>query len=129
MKMNDTTISKGGQRDLAAGVLKQAAGDLRRFHNAPSPIERELYLDAYRWVMSDDYAWPFSFPNVCRLLNRVPEDVRQEILGDLSLGTLNQWIRRCHRATRRLSDSITHRFRPSKEARTDTPPSLMQTSY
>jgi len=35
---------------------------LRRFHGATSAIERELYLDAYRWVFSDDCSWPFSFP-------------------------------------------------------------------
>ena len=41
------------RRDLAHGILKQAALDLRRFHGATSAVEREFYLDAYRWVMSD----------------------------------------------------------------------------
>ena len=27
--------------------------------------------------MSDDYAWPFSFPNVCRLLNLIKEAERK----------------------------------------------------
>ena len=63
MKGNDADISDESQRELAAGVLKQAAEDLRRFHGATSKVERELYLDAHSWVMSDDYSWPFSFPN------------------------------------------------------------------
>jgi len=55
------------ERELAAGVLKQAAYELRRFHGATTAVERELYQDAYSWVMSDDSTWPFSFLNVCRL--------------------------------------------------------------
>ena len=59
MKVNDADISGGSHRELAAGVLKQAAQDLRRFHSAKSTVERKLYLDAYSWVVSDDYSWLF----------------------------------------------------------------------
>jgi hypothetical protein len=88
------------QKDLAAGVLKQAAQDLRRFHGATSAIERELYLDAYSWVISDDCSWPFSFLNVCQLLNLAPESLRQELLTDASLGLFSYLARRCGRAAR-----------------------------
>ena len=92
--------SQTNQRDLAAGVLKQAAQDLRRFHGATSAIERELYLDAYRWVISDDCSWPFSFLNVCQLLNLAPESLRQELLTDASLGLFSYLARRSGRAAR-----------------------------
>ena len=88
------------QKDLAAGVLKQAAQDLRRFHGATSAIERELYLDAYRWVISDDCSWPFSFLNVCQLLNLTPDIVRQELVADASGGFFTYWTRRSVRAAR-----------------------------
>ncbi len=88
------------QKDLAAGILKQAAQDLRRFHGATSAIERELYLDAYRWVISDDCSWPFSFLNVCQLLNFAPESLRQELLTDASLGLFSYLARRGGRAAR-----------------------------
>jgi hypothetical protein len=88
------------QKDLATGVLKQAAQDLRRFHGATSAIERELYLDAYRWVISDDCSWPFSFLNVCQLLNLAPESLRQELLTDASLGLFGYLARRGGRAAR-----------------------------
>jgi len=92
--------SATNQKDLAAGVLKQAAQDLRRFHGATSAIERELYLDAYRWVISDDCSWPFSFLNVCQLLNRAPESLRQELLTDAPLGLFSYLARRGGRAAR-----------------------------
>jgi hypothetical protein len=90
------------QKDLAAGVLKQAALDLRRFHGGTSEIERELYLDAYRWIISDDCSWPFSFLNVCQVLDLIPETVREEVLGDLSIDAFGYWSRRCGRAARRF---------------------------
>lgn len=112
---------------VSAGVLKQAAQDLQRFHAATTPVERELYWDAYSRVMSDDYSWPFSFPNVCQLLNRLPEELRQELVGDLSFGRFSQWARRCSRAVRRLSDSLTQRFAPEYNLSTATPARLVQT--
>ena len=105
MKANYTDNYEESQRELAAGVLKQAEQDLRRFHGAPSTIERELYLDAYRWVMSDDCSWPFSFLRVCQSLELIPEDVRPGSIGYPSLGTFSRWVRHCARAVQRLQIS------------------------
>jgi hypothetical protein len=90
------------QKDLASGVLKQATQDLRRFRNPTSGVERELYFDAYHWFASNDYTWPFSFLNVCQLLDLDPEAVREEQLGDLSLGAFSYWTRRGGRAARKF---------------------------
>ena len=98
------------RKDLAAGILKQAALDLRRFHGGASAVERELYLDAHRWVTSDDSSWPFSFINVCQLLNLVPETVREEVLGDLSLGAFGYLVRRSGRAARRFKIGLRNIF-------------------
>jgi hypothetical protein len=102
MKANHIDNYETSQRELAAGVLKQAEQDLRRFHDGASPIERELYLDAYRWVMSDDCSWPFSFLGVCESLQLVPEQVRQDLISQLSIGTFSRWVRRCARGVQRL---------------------------
>src|SRR6267143_1206227 len=100
MKTGEDYISETSQRELASGILKQAAQDLRRFHGATSAIERELYNDAYRWVISDDSSWPFSFLNVCQLLNLTPDMVRQELVADASGGFFTYWTRRSVRAAR-----------------------------
>ena len=106
MKTNNTDGLTVSECELAARVLKHAGQNLRRFHNATSRVERELYYDAYSWVMSDDYSWPLSFPNVCRILNRAPDELRQELVGDLAFGPFGQWARRCGRAARRVLDSL-----------------------
>jgi hypothetical protein len=110
MKTNNADISNESQCELAAGVLKQAAQDLRRFHGATSKIERELYFDAYRWLTIDECSSPFSFVNVCQLLNLAPENVRQELIGDLGSGAFSYWIRRCGRAVGRVRTSFSHAF-------------------
>jgi hypothetical protein len=129
MKANDTNNHESSQRELAAGVLKQAKQDLRRFHDAASAIERELYLDAYRWVMSDDSTWPFSFLPVCQLLNLVPEDVRQDLIGDLSLSTFSRWVRHWARAVQRLQILLASVSRTRRKLKTTEPTTLVQTSH
>jgi hypothetical protein len=109
------------RKDLAAGILKQAALDLRRFHGATSAIEREFYLDAYRWVMSDDCSWPFSFLGVCQLLNLAPETIREDVLGDLSLGPFGYLIRRCGRAARRFKTFLSNIFTNDRTANAAEP--------
>ena len=106
---------------MAAGILKQAGLDLRRFHDATSEIEREFYLDAYRWVTSDDCSWPFSFLNVCQALNLAPETVREEVLGDLSLGAFGYWSRRCGRAARRFKICLSNIFTNERTANATEP--------
>jgi len=100
MNRTEDYTSETGQKELAAGVLKQAAQDLRRFNSATSAVERELYLDAYSWLTSDDSSWPFSFLNVCQLLNLAPESLRQELLSDASLGLFSYLARRGGRTAR-----------------------------
>jgi hypothetical protein len=110
MNAAEDYTSETAQRELAAGILKQAALDLRRFHGATSAVEREFYLDAHRWVMSDDCSWPFSFLNVCQALNLAPETVREGVLGDMSVGAFSYWIRRCGRAARKFQIFLSNTF-------------------
>jgi len=110
MNAADNYQFETSRKDLAAAILKQAGLDLRRFHGATSEIGREFYLDAYRWVISDDCSWPFSFLNVCQVLNLAPETVREEVLGDLSIGAFGYWSRRCGRAARRFKIFLSNIF-------------------
>jgi hypothetical protein len=102
MKTAEDYISETSQRELVSGILQQAAQDLHRFHGATEAIERELYRDAYRWVISGDCSWPFSFLNVCQVLKLAPETLRQDLLGDAPLGLFGYLSRRGARAARSL---------------------------
>jgi len=116
MNVADDQQFETSRKDLAAGILKQAALDLRRFHGASSAVEREFYLDAHRWVTSDDCSWPFSFLNVCQALDLAPGTVREEVLGDLSLGAFGYWSRRCGRAARKFQIFFNNTFTNERAA-------------
>ena len=45
------------ERELALAVLERAVADLRSYHLARSGRRRRLYLEACRWVGSDDREW------------------------------------------------------------------------
>ena len=98
------------EKGLAIGVLKQAAYDLRRYRTATKTADRELYLDAHSWVTAYDSSWPYSFMNVCKLLDLCPEVVRAELLSDASLGSFHYWIRRAGRLSRKLGTSVVRVF-------------------
>ena len=114
MNRAEDYTSETGQKELAAGVLKQAAQDLRRFNSATSAVERELYLDAFSWVTSDDSSWPLSFLNVCHLLDLAPESLRQELLTDASLGLFSYLARRGGRAARSFQIFLNRIFTTSR---------------
>jgi hypothetical protein len=94
------------EKGLAVGVLKQAAYDLRRYRMATKAADQEVYLDAHSWITAYDSSWPYSFMNVCKLLDLCPEVVRAELLADAALGPFHYWIRRAGRLSRKLSSSV-----------------------
>ena len=103
------------EKGLAAGVLKQAAHDLRRFQTATTGVKRELYLDAYSWITADDFSWPYSFVNVCKLLDVWPEAIRTKLFADASLGSFSYWTRRGGRLSRELWASFVRVFGKNRD--------------
>lgn len=70
------------ERALALAVLEQSMEDLRKFRFADRRRQQRLYMEAYRWVMSNDREWPFSFVCLCDQLNLEVEPMRRGLLGD-----------------------------------------------
>ncbi len=102
--------SPAPEKDLALGVLKQAAHDLRRFRSATKGVKRELYVDACDWVTATDFSWPYSFVNVCKLLAVCPQVVRSELFADASLSWFDYWAKRAGQVSRRLHSSFVRIF-------------------
>jgi hypothetical protein len=67
---------------MVLAVLEQAFGDLEKYRFATRRRQQRLYMEAYKWVASDDREWPYSFVNLCESLNISPESVRQQLLGN-----------------------------------------------
>jgi hypothetical protein len=69
------------ERTLVVVVLWQAAVDLQKYRFARRRKQQRLYMQAYRWMASDDRSWPYSFVNLCEVLKLSPECLREELLN------------------------------------------------
>src|SRR5262245_45550658 len=59
--LSDESSEVAPEEVLAIGVLSQGAHDSRRFHLAVDGVERELYLDAFNWIITTDFSRLYSF--------------------------------------------------------------------
>lgn len=70
-----------GENSLALAILQQAIDDLRAHRRATDPHKRRMYSKAYRWVVSDDRSWLYSFVSICELLDVAPQTMRSKLLS------------------------------------------------
>jgi hypothetical protein len=64
------------ERRLAIAVLQDAVDCYQKHLRARDRKARQLFQDAEEWITSEDRAWPFSFENICDLLQINPEYLR-----------------------------------------------------
>lgn len=67
---------------LAAAVLRLAFEDLQKHRGATETRRRRAFREAYVWVKSNERQWPFSFLNVCDMLDLSPQALRAKLLTD-----------------------------------------------
>ncbi len=65
---------------LAYAILARAVMDLRPPDGVRTRAARRAYNDAYRWVLSNDRKYVFSFINTCEFLNFQPYALRRGLL-------------------------------------------------
>lgn len=65
------------ERRLAIAVLQDAVDCYQKHFRARERKARQLFVDAEEWIASEDRSWPFSFDNVCDLLQINPEYLRR----------------------------------------------------
>lgn len=68
------------ERELMVAVVNEAVADVQRYRSAHKPDQRKLYVEACRWLSSDDTSWPFSFASLCATLALSPEGIRDRLL-------------------------------------------------
>jgi hypothetical protein len=96
--------SAGPEYLLAAAVLEDAIDCFQKHCDAQDTKARRLFADAAEWIASDDREWPFSYVNICELLDLHPDYVRTG---------LRSWRERRRQArtpaTRRIADGAPFR--------------------
>jgi hypothetical protein len=71
---------QGPEYLLVIAMLQDAVECFQKYRFATDPNGRALFDDAQEWLTSDDRQWPFSFENVCGILNLDPDYLRSGLL-------------------------------------------------
>lgn len=71
-----------GEHALAAAVLNDAITQYRRHRYAASKKGRNIFQREEKWIFFGDTFWPFSFVNICNLLELAPSAVRAQLLSE-----------------------------------------------
>lgn len=69
------------ERRLIAAMLQDAVECFQKHLFAHDRKKRQLFLDAEQWICSTDRQWPFSFENVCEMLQLDPGYLRKGLLA------------------------------------------------
>jgi hypothetical protein len=65
------------ERRLAIAVLQDAVDCYQKHLFGRDRKARQLFTDAEQWISSEDRSWPFSFENICDLLQINPTYLRR----------------------------------------------------
>ena len=66
-----------GEMALIQSVLEDAIDCFQKQFGAPRFRDYRIAKEAEQWFFTDDYKWPFSFVNICSVLNIDPEYIRR----------------------------------------------------
>ena len=69
------------ERRLVVAVLEDAVECFQKHVRARDQKARQLFLDAEEWIGSEDRTWPFSFENICDLLQINAEYLRRGLIA------------------------------------------------
>lgn len=69
------------ERRLVIAVLQDAVDCFQKHLRARDRKARQLFVDAEEWICSEDRSWPFSFENVCDLLQINAEYLRNGLIS------------------------------------------------
>ena len=62
---------------LILAILQDAVECFQKHLFSRDHKARQLFEDAEAWIVSDDRDWPFSFVNICEIVNVHPEYLRK----------------------------------------------------
>lgn len=76
------------ERTLALAVMNAAIADLLKNRSRRGHDAAKLYREAAQWIGSDDETWPYSFVNLCGLLDLPAAAMRRQLLTEAETAAL-----------------------------------------
>jgi len=67
------------EQELVLAILTDAIDCILKYCDEPVPMRAKLFSDAHDWIFAQDERAPFSFLNICEILNFDPSYLRRGI--------------------------------------------------
>lgn len=77
---------------LAIAVLQLAVVDFCKFGRSLRESEQRVYRKARNWILDSNRDWPYSFANICEVIDVSPENLREALVQG-SLDDHNRTLR------------------------------------
>lgn len=68
------------EQELVLAILTDAVECILKYLDEPLPMRAKLFGEAHNWLFDQDEKDPFSFLNVCEILNLDPSYLRRGIM-------------------------------------------------
>jgi len=94
------------ERALMLAVLEDAIRSFADERRTRSGRRRRPAREAEAWLFADDHAWPFSFVNVCAVLDLSPSAVRTALRAAPTDGRRPLWKLRLRTPPRRRTRRV-----------------------
>ena len=65
------------ERRLMLAVLEDAIDCFQKYAHTDDARGKQIFVEAYEWIMSGDSRWLFSFENICQIVDMNPDYIRQ----------------------------------------------------
>jgi hypothetical protein len=65
-----------GEFELVRATLDDAIHTYRRYAFAKGRRAQRLFREVDEWISAEDWSWPFSFVNICEVLDLDPDYIR-----------------------------------------------------
>jgi hypothetical protein len=77
----------GPEQELMLAILADAIECILKYCDEPVPMRAKLFNEAKEWLFAQDERDPFSFLNVCEVLNLDPDYMRRGIRAKIEART------------------------------------------
>jgi len=107
------------EQELMLAILTDAIECILKYCEEPIPIRAKLFSEAHEWLFNQDENGPFSFLNVCEILNFDPSYLRRGIQAKMEAKSVRgtEHLRRPLERVKRIGGQVRMRGNVSPRSR------------
>ena len=107
------------EQELMLAILTDAIECILKYCDEPIPLRAKLFSDAHEWLFNQDEKEPFSFLNVCEILNFDPSYLRRGIQAKMQAKSVcgTEHLRRPLERVKRIGGQVRMRGNTSPRSR------------